>query len=981
MGIMAFTILARDTQMTQNEYLQNVTLLKQWAYAYYVEDNPIATDEEYDRLYHQVLEYEKKNPTHIAHDSPTQRVGGEILEGFEKSTHIQRMWSMEDVFNLQELREWIARVQKTTTLFPKLFCEPKFDGASLNLLYEKGKLIKATTRGNGEVGENVTHNIRTMHSIPLSIDYLERIEIRGEVVIRKEDFEAINQERLANGETPFANPRNAASGSLRQLDPKITAKRKLIFYPWGLGENSLAMDRLSAKMDFVASLGFLTPPLERACENIEEVEAFYHELIAKRDTIPMLMDGMVVKVDTLEQQEALGYTVKHPKWMCAYKFPALEKSTKVNAITLQVGRSGVITPVAEVEPVNLDGAMVSRATLHNFDEIQRKDLRVGDEVIIIRSGDVIPKITKVLTQRRKGNEIAIQRPTHCPVCEGELLDEGTLIKCQNLDCPDRIIGSIKYFASKGCMNIDGLGEKIVEQLVDKKLIKDILDIYTLTYQDLEKLEGFKEKSINNLLNSINQTKGVECWRLIRSLGIEHIGEVGSKTLCKTIGIDILEIPREVLLGLEDFGIEMAKSYVNFMHTNKELVKDLISTINPVSSQPTYQLNKLNIMIALFKTEGLGEASLEKILDYFDLYNIQEIKTNDTIELFGKARDLFNSQFKIQATYYKKILQSNIMKRVRLYEATENGEFLTIKYTGGSQPNTLRTVLPRSIAKDKLYTYANDQLISYFIKGITIYETSDNIEGVWFDETKEKTKSKPKEYTIPNLKTPDIELLAHFVDKDNIAINGLGITGIEKLYNANLINDIQSIYRLTKEQISTIQDYRGKKGTQVIDAIEKSKGCNCWRFLSALHIPMFAEYNSKLICDLYGLDFINLSYRQLRKIDGLGKQQADIFHHYMVKNKDVVLELLEIIKPIVKEKVEAKRNPFKNKTIVLTGTLSKPRDEIKIMLESLGAKIGSSVTLNSDYVIYGEKAGSKLDKAQKLGVATLSEEQMNNLLMV
>ncbi len=579
-GIMAFIILARDTKMTQNEYLKNIEILKKCAFAYYVEDNPIATDEEYDRLYHQVLDYENENPTLKASDSPTQRVGGEILEGFEKSTHIQRMWSMEDVFNLQELREWIVRVQKTTTRFPKLFCEPKFDGASLNLLYEQGKLIKATTRGNGEIGENVTHNIRTMHSIPLSIDYQETIEIRGEVVIRKEDFEAINKERLDKGETPFANPRNSASGSLRQLDPKITAKRKLIFYPWGIGENSLPYPTLSAKMDFIASLGFLLPPLERACESIEEVEAFYYELIAKRNEIPMLMDGMVVKVDSVALQEALGYTIKHPRWMCAYKFPALEKSTRVNAITLQVGRSGAITPVAEVEPVNLDGAMVSRATLHNFDEIERKDLRVGDEVIIIRSGDVIPKITKVLSDRRKGDEKAIERPTHCPTCNGELLDEGTLIKCQNLKCSARVVNAISYFVSKGCMNIDGLGERIVGILYREGIIKELKDLYFLEEEKLLGLEGFKEKRVHNLLESIEKSKGVVCWRFIRSLGIEHIGEVASKDICKHFGLDIFNLTREDLIAIDGFGEQMALSFEEFVRSNEAPIQELIDIINP-----------------------------------------------------------------------------------------------------------------------------------------------------------------------------------------------------------------------------------------------------------------------------------------------------------------------------------------------------------------------------------------------------------------
>ncbi|MEA2027721.1 MAG: NAD-dependent DNA ligase LigA [Campylobacterota bacterium] len=566
--------------MNQTKYLEDIKLLKKWAYAYYVRDNPIATDEEYDRLYHQVLDYENAHPSEVAEDSPTKRVGGEILEGFEKSAHIAKMWSMEDVFDSEGLIEWIERVQKSTISLPKLFCEPKFDGASLNLLYENGKLIKATTRGNGEIGENVTHNIKTMHSIPLSIDYRETIEIRGEVVIRKDDFEEINKERLANGETPFANPRNSASGSLRQLDPKITAKRKLIFYPWGVGENSLEYTTLSAKMDFISSLGFLTPPLEKACESIEEVETFYQELIAKRDVIPMLMDGMVVKVDDTTIQEQLGYTIKHPKWMCAYKFPAIEKSTTVHAITLQVGRSGVITPVAEVEPVDLDGATVSRATLHNFDEIERKGLYIGDEVIIIRSGDVIPKITKVLDDRRDGTQKAIERPTECPVCGEEVLDEGTLIKCQNLKCSARVVNAMSYFASKGCMNIDGLGEKIVETLYRESIITEIKDLYNLDEAKILALEGFKEKSVNNLLESIEKSKGVECWRFLRSLGIEHIGEVASKDICKTFGLEIFNLSHEDLISIDGIGEQMALSFEEFIRSNEDNIKELIATINP-----------------------------------------------------------------------------------------------------------------------------------------------------------------------------------------------------------------------------------------------------------------------------------------------------------------------------------------------------------------------------------------------------------------
>ncbi|WP_373028308.1 NAD-dependent DNA ligase LigA [Sulfurovum sp.] len=565
--------------MTNEQYQEKINILKKWAYAYYVEDNPIATDEEYDRLYHEVLDYETENPVQVAEDSPTKRVGGVVRDEFSKAKHIKRMWSMEDVFNRDEVQEWLDRTVKNVGECV-YFCEPKFDGASMNLLYENGKLVRAITRGDGVVGEEVTDNVRTIRSVPLSIDYENQIEIRGEVVIRKDDFAIINKERLEEGEQVFANPRNAAAGSLRQLDSSVTAKRRLVFYPWGLGENSLTQSKLSQKMDFVYELGFLEPPHVQECHSIEEIEAFYQDLISKRDEIPMMMDGMVIKVDEVSKQEDLGYTVKVPKWMCAYKFPAVEKVTKVNDITLQVGRTGVITPVAEVEPVEVDGAIISRATLHNFDEIERKALMIGDSVILIRSGDVIPKITKVLDDRRDGSEVIIKRPTECPTCKSELLDEGTLIKCQNLDCPDRVVNSIIHFAKKGCMNIDGLGSKIVEILVKEHKIEDILGLYHLKFEDLEGMEGFKAKRIQNLLDAIDDTKGVPLYRLISAMGIEHIGEVASKALALEFGLGLVDATFEDVVALDGIGEEMANSLLEFMRVNREFVLKLFEVVQP-----------------------------------------------------------------------------------------------------------------------------------------------------------------------------------------------------------------------------------------------------------------------------------------------------------------------------------------------------------------------------------------------------------------
>lgn len=565
--------------MTKETYLQKVQTLKKWAYAYYVLDNPLASDEEYDKLYHEVLDFEQAHPDQIAEDSPTKRVGGIIREEFSKAKHIKRMWSMEDVFSNDEVSEWIRRVEKNVGRC-EYFCEPKFDGASMNLLYSEGKLVRAITRGDGVMGEEVTDNVRTIRSVPLSIDYEGLIEIRGEVVIRKDDFEKINEERLAQGESLFANPRNAAAGSLRQLDSSITAKRRLVFYPWGLGENTLEKAKLSEKMAFVYSLGFLEPPYTQECYGLDDIEVFYQKLISLRDKIPMMMDGMVIKVDEVSKQEELGYTVKFPKWMCAYKFPAIEKVTRLRDITLQVGRTGVVTPVAEIEPVNIEGATVSRATLHNFDEIERKDIRIGDSVIIIRSGDVIPKIIKVLKERRNGTEQKVGRPTQCPTCGSELLDEGALIKCQNLHCPDRVINSIIHFARKGCMDIDGLGSKIVELLVKEGIIKDIMGLYFIKAEDLVHLEGFKEKKINNLLEAIEASKGVPLYRLINAMGIEHIGEVASKALALEFGLGIVDATFEQITAIEGIGEEMANSLLEFMRVNHDFVLELFEMIQP-----------------------------------------------------------------------------------------------------------------------------------------------------------------------------------------------------------------------------------------------------------------------------------------------------------------------------------------------------------------------------------------------------------------
>ncbi|MCW8894282.1 MAG: NAD-dependent DNA ligase LigA [Sulfurimonas sp.] len=569
--------------MNLNEYKKAVAQLNLYSYHYYVLDDPITTDEVYDKLYHEVVEYEEQNPDDMLKDSPTQRVGDIVSDGFTKAKHLSRMWSLEDVFDSEGLQKWLTKTYKLDKNI-SFYCEPKFDGASLNLIYENGELSQGITRGDGEIGELITQNIKTIRSVPLTIEHKETIEIRGEVVIFKDEFDKINEQRLKEGEAVFANPRNAAAGSLRQLDSSITASRNLVFLPYGVGVNSLEHKLLSQKMEYIYSLGFRRPPNSSTCQGYNEIEEIYEVMNRNRDGYAMMLDGMVVKVNEIAAQIDMGYTVKNPRFSVAYKFPAVEKITRVKDIILQVGRTGAVTPVAIVEPTDIDGVVVERATLHNFDEIDRKDIRLNDKVIILRSGDVIPKIIKVLTHERDGSEVEYQRPTSCPVCNSELLDEGVLLKCQNLTCEARVINSIYYFASKSCLNIDGLGTKIVEALFNSGLVRSVLDLFDLTLDKLLTLEGFKDKKAQNLLDSLENAKGSEYWRFVNSLGIEHVGEVASKTLSENFGSNFINTSKEEIIALEGIGEEMAESVLEFVRVNRETILKLQEILQPL--EPT-----------------------------------------------------------------------------------------------------------------------------------------------------------------------------------------------------------------------------------------------------------------------------------------------------------------------------------------------------------------------------------------------------------
>jgi DNA ligase (NAD+) len=606
------------------DYQEALPKLKIWADAYYNENNPIVTDEVYDKLYHQLLEFENRNPHLIDPTSVTQKVGAGVKKGFKKEKHLSRMWSMEDVFDTSGLNRWIERLEKHHKGTLQFYIEPKFDGASLNLIYQDGTLQRAVTRGDGEIGEDVTENAKVIKSIPQNIDYKEKIEIRGEVLMRFSQFEKINMERIREGLAPFANPRNCSAGTLRLLDSSITAKRELIFQPWGVGVNSLKFSFLSDMMGFIYSLGFNEPLFKRVAKSRDEIESSYKELLKLRAGLDVMLDGMVVKADELSVQEELGFTLKYPKYMVAYKFPAVEKETEIENIIYQVGRTGLLTPVALLKPIELEGVTVSRATLNNFDYIKRMDIQIGDTITIIRSGDVIPKVVRVKERKRRGERKGLERPELCPICNEELLIEDILIKCQNLSCPARVISSIVHFASKGCMNIHGVGKKVVESFYEVGVVRSVEDLYSLSEEKLLEIEGFREKRVKSILSSVEASKGKECWRFLKALGIEHIGEVASKKVCQEFGVDFLSVDRERLSEVEGFGEKSIDSFLEFMRVNRGRVLKLLDIIKPKEDKKSIDiLEKESVMessifngkrVVLTGTMSRHRADIEEILE-------------------------------------------------------------------------------------------------------------------------------------------------------------------------------------------------------------------------------------------------------------------------------------------------------------------------------------------------------------------------------
>ena len=560
-----------------------IEIINEADYNYHTLDNPTITDQEYDKYLRELIEIEENHPDWVREDSPTQHAGGKIIEGFEKVTHKIPMMSLSDVFSESEVIAFDERIQKEG-FHPEYVCELKIDGLSVSLLYEKGKLVRAATRGDGTIGEDITHNAKTIKVIPLKLKEEVDIEVRGEIFMNKKTLEKLNEERKKNGQPLLQNCRNAAAGSIRQLDSKIAAQRKLDNFIYHL-PNPLdyGIHTHSEALEYMKKLGFKINPNNRVVKNINEVLEFIEEKGKERDSLAYDIDGIVIKVNNIDDQQRLGSTAKYPKWATAYKFPAKEVLTKLTDIIFTVGRTGQITPNAVLEPVIVAGSTISRATLHNEDYVKEKDLKIGDIVSIRKAGDVIPEVVEVKKERRTGKEKDFVMITNCPMCNTPLVKKEGQVDyyCPNKKCPARNIESLIHFVSRDAMNIDGLGDRIMEDFYNFHFIATIPDIYALKEheKDLTRLEGYGEKSVTNLLNAIEESKNNSLEKLIFGLGIPHVGAKTAKLLAqkyKTLR-NLMEQPEEELTKVPDIGGIIAKSVVDYFNDphHKAIVEELM----------------------------------------------------------------------------------------------------------------------------------------------------------------------------------------------------------------------------------------------------------------------------------------------------------------------------------------------------------------------------------------------------------------------
>ncbi|EHN62862.1 DNA ligase [Listeria innocua ATCC 33091] len=589
---------AGEEMADKKRYEELINILDQYSYDYYVIDNPTVEDAEYDQKMQELLKIEEAHPEWVTPESPSKRVGGEVLEGFKKVEHDTPMLSLANAFNRDDLADFDRRIRDKVGDDISYMCELKIDGLAVSLQYENGKYKQGATRGDGTVGEDITANLRTIRSIPMKLKKAYSIEVRGEAFMPKRSFQKLNEIREEEGQMLFANPRNAAAGSLRQLDTKIAASRNLDIFLYAVADfGEMGVETHSAGLDMLETLGLKVNKERRLCSNLEEVYAYIDEWTEKRAGLAYDIDGIVLKLNNLEQQRQMGTTVKSPRWSIAYKFPAEEVPTKLLDIELNVGRTGVITPTAVLEPVRVAGTTVSRASLHNEDLITEKDIRIGDTVLIKKAGDIIPEVIKSITEERNGSEKPFHMPKNCPTCDSELvrLEEEVALRCINPKCPAQIKEGLIHFVSRNAMNIDGLGEKVIIQLFSMHLIKDVADLFFLSKEKLLELERMGEKSVTNLLASIEASKQNSLEKLLFGLGIRHVGAKAAKSLAVHFEtMDNLKIAdKETLTSINDIGEKMADSIVTYF-ANEE-VHDLLEELKRAGVNMTYTGPKLENM--------------------------------------------------------------------------------------------------------------------------------------------------------------------------------------------------------------------------------------------------------------------------------------------------------------------------------------------------------------------------------------------------
>ncbi len=567
-------------------------IIREHDYRYYVLDDPIVSDEQYDQWMRELLKLEEQFPQFVTPDSPTQRVGGEPLPFFTKVEHSSPMLSLANAFDEQDLRDFDQRVQKAAQGMPVHYvCELKIDGLAVSLRYHEGRFQLGATRGDGQIGEDITQNLKTIRSLPLRLNKPVTLEVRGEAFMPKKEFERLNAERAKKGEPLFANPRNAGAGSLRQLDPKLAAERSLDLFLYGIGSRQLDEELTThlEMLDYLAELGFKVNPHRRRVSKIEEVYQYIEEWDKKRTSLPYEIDGIVIKVDDLTLREKMGSTAKNPRWAIAYKFRAEEAVTILREIEVKVGRTGAVTPTAILDPVSLAGTTVKRASLHNEDMIREKGIMLGDHVIVKKAGDIIPEVVGVIVEKRTGKERPYQMPTHCPECKSKLvhLDEEVTLRCIHPACPAQTREGIIHFVSRGAMNIDGLGEKVVTQLFTHGLVRDVADLYYLSKEDLLALERMGEKSVQNLLTAIEASKQNSLEKLIFGLGIRFVGAKGAKILAKHfVTIEaFLQATEEELLSLDEIGPKMASSILAYIQQPE--VKQMIARLKAAGVKMVY----------------------------------------------------------------------------------------------------------------------------------------------------------------------------------------------------------------------------------------------------------------------------------------------------------------------------------------------------------------------------------------------------------